>query len=112
MIGARQIGDQHATYHHDRGLVRLLPAGRDGSYRARLRFTYQDGRRGSLIRATVTDASSSTRMTVRGDSGRTTTLRGSLGMDGSLYFPTCYRVLPLLTKADAGADCLFQEMPG
>jgi hypothetical protein len=90
----------------------LLPTGRDGSYDARLRFSYQDGRRGSLIRARVTNAGSAARMTVTGDSGAAVTLKGSLGMDGSLYFPTCYRVLPFATKANADESCLFQEMPG
>ena len=89
----------------------LRSSGTAGSYDARLRFSYTDGRQGSLIRATVTAAGSSARMTFTGDSGATTTLKGSIGMDGSLWFPTCYRVLPLITKAEAPDACLFQELP-
>ena len=89
----------------------LRHSGEAGSYDARLRFSYTDGRQGSLIRASVTAAGSAARMTFTGDSGATTTLKGSIGMDGSLWFPTCYRVLPLITKAEAPAACLFQEMP-
>jgi len=89
----------------------LLPSGQDRSYNARLRFSYQDGRRGSLIRATVSGTGSTARMVFTGDSGETTTLKGSIGMDGSIYFPACYRVLPLITRSEAPTSCLFQEMP-
>ena len=89
----------------------LLPSGEADAYDARLRFSFTDGRRGSLIRASVSADGSSARMTFTGDSGSSTTLKGSIGMDGSLYFPTCYRVLPLVTKAEAPSACLFQELP-
>lgn len=38
-------------------------------------------------------------------------LHGTLGMDGSMYFPTCYKLLIYASKASRAEDCLFQEMP-
>ena len=44
-----------------------------------------------------------------GEPGQTKRLRGTLGNDGSLYFPTCWRLVVFAAKATADEDCLFQE---
>jgi hypothetical protein len=38
-------------------------------------------------------------------------MKGTLGQDGSMYFPTCYKQLKYVTKKQAPKMCLFQEFP-
>jgi hypothetical protein len=38
-------------------------------------------------------------------------IKGSLGQDGSLFFPNCSKILKFATKANADEMCLFQELP-
>lgn len=88
----------------------LVASSTANTYDARLRFHYEDGKRGSLARAVVEAHGSTATLSFTGGSGETVTLPGTIGADGSLFFPTCYTVLPLLTKAEAPAECLFQEL--
>lgn len=43
------------------------------------------------------------------DAGNSTIMKGTLGQDGSLFFPTCLKQLPAVGKGKAAAVCLFQE---
>ncbi len=87
--------------------MRLAATGTPERYDASLRMIFQDGRRGRLIDGTVSVNGS--RATLRIDGARA--MRGSLGMDGSLYFPTCHRELAFVPRKAAGSMCLFQEFP-
>jgi hypothetical protein len=49
--------------------------------------------------------------TWQGEPGQTLRMRGTLGQDGSLFFPRCYRLLEFASAASADVDCLFQEVP-
>jgi hypothetical protein len=92
-------------------VMNLFPGDTANRYDAKLRFHYEDGKRGSLARAVVEAHGSTATLAFTGGSGETVTLPGWIGADGSLFFPTCYTVLPLITKAEAPAACLFQEVP-
>jgi hypothetical protein len=79
-------------------------------YDARLLFHYQDGTTG--LRKTigvVTDGGDVS--LVYTAAGERRFIKGSLGQDGSLFFPKCYKILKLATKANADEMCLFQELP-
>ena len=41
----------------------------------------------------------------------TKTLTGTLGQDGSIFFPKCYKQFSWATKSYADKMCWFQELP-
>jgi hypothetical protein len=43
--------------------------------------------------------------------GQRTVLRGTIGQDGSIFFPRCYRVLANVDKQMADEACMFQQQP-
>jgi hypothetical protein len=85
--------------------------GRSG-YAAVFQFRDQDGRPGARVRARITADGSRVVLVWNGEPGQRTVLKGTLGMDGSLFFPTCYRLFTLTSKSMADENCLFQELPG
>jgi hypothetical protein len=89
----------------------LRPAAVGSGYSAVFQFRDQDGSPGARVRARVTADGSRVVLVWKGEPGQRTVLRGTLGMDGSLYFPTCYRLFTLTSKQMADENCLFQEMP-
>lgn len=78
-----------------------------------LQMRFQDGTRGPRITAGMTVQGSRARLVLDGDGGldgpNPSAMNGTIGMDGSLFFPTCYQQLASVTKADADTMCLFQE---
>lgn len=89
----------------------LRPATVGSGYVAVFQFQDQDGSPGARVRARVTADGNRVVLVWNGEPGQRTVLRGSLGMDGSLFFPTCYRLLTLTSKPMADENCLFQELP-
>lgn len=87
--------------------IKVRTTGTPELYDASVRMIFQDGRRGARLDGGLRLDGS--RATLRLD-GRGT-MRGTLGQDGSLFFPTCYRSLTFATRADADSMCLFQELP-
>ncbi len=85
-------------------------AGRSG-YAAVFQFQDQDGSPGARVRARITADGSRVVLVWNGEPGQRTVLKGTLGMDGSLFFPTCYRLFTLTSKSMADENCLFQELP-
>lgn len=85
--------------------MRLAATSTAGRYSAIVRMTYQDGRRGPRLAGWVTVDGSRARLHVAGEG----TVRGTLGQDGSLYFPRCHRVLDEAERAQRDTMCLFQE---
>jgi hypothetical protein len=45
------------------------------------------------------------------DASNANIMKGTIGQDGSVYFPTCLEQLPKIGKANAAEVCLFQEAP-
>lgn len=84
-------------------------------YDAVLQLTFQDGTKGPRIKAGMTVDGSRVQLLVDGqgalDGPNANIVKGTLGMDGSLDFPTCHKQLAHVTKADADTMCLFQDFP-
>lgn len=79
-------------------------------YDAVLLFNYQDGTTGLKKKlGVVTDGGSVSIVYTDGSTRRY--IKGTLGQDGSLFFPKCYTILKFATKANADETCLFQELP-
>jgi hypothetical protein len=89
----------------------LRPAPVAAGYTAVFQFQDQDGNPGARVRARITAEGDRLALIWIGETGKRTVLRGSLGMDGSIFLPTCYRLFSFTTKANADETCLFQEMP-
>lgn len=90
----------------------LRATGAPGTYAARIAWV------GGLQGADPLGGTSTIRLrgadavwTWEGEPGQTMRLRGSLGQDGSLFFPRCYRLVEFASAATADEDCLFQEAP-
>ena len=86
------------------------------AYDAVLRFHFQDGHLGPKIKAGMLNNGSKIWMVLNGKGGLENTsnpniMKGTVGNDGSLYFPTCYKQLTYVTKKMAPEMCLFQEAP-
>jgi len=86
------------------------------AYTVVLRFRYQDGRTGPRIRAGMVTNGSNLFLLLNGkgsfeDASNPNIMKGTLGNDGSMFFPTCYKQLKFITKKNADAGCLFQEVP-
>ena len=86
------------------------------AYNVVLRFRYEDGTRGPRIKARMIDNGGTLYLLLDGQGSienliNPNIMRGSLGNDGSMFFPTCYQQLKFITKKNADAGCLFQEMP-
>jgi hypothetical protein len=84
------------------------------AYSVVLRFHYQDGKVGPRIKAWMTSTGSTVLLVLNGkgglaDLGNPNIMKGTLGQDGSLYFPTCYKQLTFINKGFARQACLFQE---
>lgn len=90
----------------------LRPAAGGSGYAAVFQFRDQDGSPGARVRARITADGTRAVLVWNGEPGQRTVLKGTLGMDGSLFFPTCYRLFTLTSKSMADENCLFQEMPG
>jgi hypothetical protein len=94
----------------------LTPKSTANSYAAVLRFHYQDGRIGPRIKGGLFNMGNRVFLLLN-DSGTSSdmsnpnVMRGTLGQDGSLYFPTCYKQLKFVTKKAAPQMCLFQQLP-
>lgn len=86
------------------------------AYDVVLRFRYQDGRTGPRIKAGMISNGKTLYLVLNGkgsfeDMSNPNIMKGSLGNDGSMFFPTCYQQLTFITKKNADSGCLFQEMP-
>jgi hypothetical protein len=86
------------------------------AYSAVLRFHFQDGKTGKRVKAGLLQNGSKVWMVLNGkggfaDSTNPNIMKGSIGQDGSMYFPTCYKQLAYVTKKMAPEMCLFQEFP-
>jgi hypothetical protein len=95
----------------------LTPKSTANSYAAALRFHYQDGRVGPRIKGALFSMGNRVFLLLNdtgtsSDMSNPNVMRGTLGQDGSLYFPTCYKQLKFVTKKTAPQMCLFQELPG
>jgi hypothetical protein len=89
----------------------LRPAVVGSGYAAVFQFRDQDGNPGARVRARITADGDRVALIWTGETGQRTVLKGSLGMDGSIFLPTCYRLFSFTTKSTADEACLFQEMP-
>jgi len=81
-----------------------------------LRFRYEDGTKGPRIKAGMTADGDSVSLLLNGKGGladpnNPNIMKGTIGQDGSMFFPTCYKQLKFITKKNADAGCLFQEVP-
>jgi hypothetical protein len=85
--------------------MRLTPTATVGQYKALLRMTFQDGKRGKPVRGVVSVDGTAATLRVIGNG----TVLGSLGQDGSLFFPRCNRVLADVVPSAADTMCLFQQ---
>lgn len=99
-----------------RMVVTSADADPGNAYTVVLRFRYQDGRLGPRIRAgMVADGNKlSLLLNAKGglaDANDPNIMKGTLGQDGSMFFPTCYQQLKFVTKKTADEGCLFQERP-
>lgn len=86
------------------------------AYSVVLRFRYEDGTTGPRIKAGMVSNGDTLYMVLNGKGGledmsNPNIMKGSLGNDGSMFFPTCYKQLKFITKKNADSGCLFQEMP-
>jgi hypothetical protein len=81
------------------------------AYAAVFQFRDQDGGPGPRVRARITVDGARVSLIWIGETGQRTVLKGSLGMDGSIFLPTCYRLFSFTSKSTADEACLFQEMP-
>lgn len=86
------------------------------AYSGVLRFHYQDGKVGPKIKAGLLTNGSKVWLLLNGqggfaDASNPNIMKGTIGQDGSLYFPTCYKKLKFVTKKNAPESCLFQEFP-
>lgn len=86
------------------------------AYTVVLRFHYQDGKLGPRVKAGLTTNGRRLFLLLNGkgalaDANNPNIMKGTLGQDGSMFFPTCYRQLTFVTKKTADADCLFQQLP-
>lgn len=84
------------------------------AYSVVLRFHYQDGRVGPRIKAGMTTNGNRLFLLIDGEGGLAdqkdpNIMKGTLGQDGSMSFPTCYKQLTFVTKKTADSGCLFQE---
>ena len=96
--------------------VKAADADPGNAYTVVLRFRYQDGKTGPRIKAGMVAAGSKVSMLLDGkgglaDANNPNIMKGTIGQDGSLFFPTCYKQLKFVTKKNADEGCLFQEMP-
>jgi hypothetical protein len=99
-------------------VMRVTSADADpgNAYSAVLRFRYQDGRIGPRVRAGLLQNDSEVWMVLNGKGGfanasNPNIMKGTIGNDGSMFFPTCYKQLKFATKKNADEMCLFQESP-
>ena len=86
------------------------------AYTVVLRFHYQDGRLGPRIKAGMASNGRKATLLLAGkgamaDQGNPHLMQGTVGQDGSLYFPTCYKELRFISKKQAPQACLFQQFP-
>ena len=86
------------------------------AYNVVLRFRYEDGTTGPRMKASMTGNGTTLYMVLNGkgsfeDMSNPNIMKGSIGNDGSMFFPTCYKQLKYVTKKNADESCLFQEMP-
>lgn len=84
------------------------------AYDVVLRFHYQDGRVGPRIKGGIAVDGTKLYLVLNGKGGladmsNPNIMKGTLGQDGSMYFPTCYKQLKFVTKKTAPEACLFQE---
>lgn len=99
-----------------RMIVASADADPGNAYFVVLRFRYQDGKLGPRIKAGMTAEGDSVSLLLNGKGGladpnNPNIMKGTIGQDGSLFFPTCYEQLKFVTKKNADEGCLFQEMP-
>lgn len=87
--------------------MRLATTATPGRYAAVVRMVYQDGHRGPRTAGRVVLDGTTALLHVAGEG----TVPGSLGQDGSLYFPRCHRVLDEAEPSQRATMCLFQELP-
>jgi hypothetical protein len=84
-------------------------------YSGVLRFHYQNGRMGPRIPVGVTSVGRHVFLLITGEGSlmgdNPNTLKGSVGEDGSIFFPTCYKQFSFASKKTADEACLFQEIP-
>jgi hypothetical protein len=82
-------------------------------YDAVLQMTFQDGTKGPKLKAGVTIDGGRAYLLLQEKGslagGSPDTMVGMIGMDGSLYFPTCYKQLSYVAKSDRAMMCSFQE---
>jgi hypothetical protein len=83
------------------------------TYSGVLRMHFQDGTLGKRTKVGVAKKGSKVTMVLPGGSvaNGTKVLQGSIGQDGSLFFPNCQTQLAYVTKKTAGTMCLFQQFP-
>lgn len=77
-------------------------------YEVAMRFNDQDGKRGVWRYGTLRHKGTHVSLRLEDESSP---LRGTVGMDGSIFLPTCYTQLAFAPKKMADESCLFQEMP-
>ena len=93
------------------GLSLVATSSPDNAYNGVLVMHFQDGRLGKRIRIGLVEKGDKVTLVMPGGSfasGRKT-LSGTLGQDGSLFFPNCQRQLAYVTKATAPSMCMFEE---
>ena len=80
-------------------VVRYRPAGANAEKRVKAGMTQKDMKASLLVngKGGLADASNANIM------------KGTIGKDGSVYFPTCLKQLPKLGKGKASEVCLFQR---
>lgn len=99
-----------------RMIVKSADADPGNAYTVVLRFRYQDGKLGPRIRAGMVADGNTLSLLLDGkgglaDANNPNIMKGTLGQDGSMFFPTCYQQLKFVTKKMADEGCLFQERP-
>lgn len=84
-----------------------------GAYDGVLLFHFEDGRLGPKTEVGVVLDGSKVTLVMPGGSlaSGTKTLTGTLGQDGSIFFPKCYKQFSWATKSYADKMCWFQELP-
>lgn len=99
-----------------RMIVTSADADPGNAYTVVLRFRYEDGKLGPRIKAGLVSDGDNLSLLINGkgglaDANNPNIMKGTLGQDGSMFFPTCYQQLKFVTKKMADAGCLFQERP-
>ena len=84
-----------------------------GAYDGVLLFHFEDGRLGPKTKVGVVLDGSKVTLVMPGGSlaSGTKTLTGTLGQDGSIFFPKCYKQFSWAAKSYADKMCWFQELP-